>query len=326
MKRSATQSLLTNGRKMKIGVMSDEECWQMHEASIEVLGERGLMFESEEAKDILKDHGAWEDSEGYMRLPRKLIEDALSSMPSEIIMHGRTPEDDVKISRDQVYASNFGEGISILDLDTGERRDTTKQDSIDIARVVDALDNIHIFNRPVNPSDVPSTVANIHNIETALSYTSKPCQLIAHDKYEAEVMLKMARVVMDGHEDKTRFQMGANHNSISPLRVPAGACEAAIVLAGAGMRSNLGCMPQPGATSPMSIAGSLIVQNSEFLGFSTFIQCINKGAPVMFFVSGGAMEMRKGLSLVGCPETLLINAGAARMSKYYNLPSYIAGG
>ena len=39
-----------------------------------------------------------------------------------------------------------------------------------------------------------------------------------------------------------------------------------------------------------------------------------------------AMDMKKGLSLVAAPEVFVLNAAMARMSKYYNIPSYIAGG
>ena len=55
-------------------------------------------------------------------------------------------------------------------------------------------------------------------------------------------------------------------------------------------------------------------------------QCINKGNPTIYMASACVMDMKKGLSLVAAPEVFILNAAIARMSKYYNIPSYIAGG
>lgn len=61
------------------------------------------------------------------------------------------------------------------DLETGERRSTVKQDAVDILRVVDSLDNIHIYNRAIGPQDVPSESASMHNAEVAFATPASPC-------------------------------------------------------------------------------------------------------------------------------------------------------
>ena len=108
-------------------------------------------FDSETAREVLRDHGCWEDADGCTHFPRTLVESALEAVPAEFVHRGRTPDDDIHMAQDQVYASNFGEGIFTHDLETGERRSTVKQDAVDILRVVDSLDNIHIYNRAIGP-------------------------------------------------------------------------------------------------------------------------------------------------------------------------------
>lgn len=85
-------------------------------------------------------------------------------------------------------------------------------------------------------------------------------------------------------------------------------------------------MVQQGATSPISYAGSVAVHNADFLAFNTLLQCVNRGNPTLYGASACVMDMKKGLSLVAAPEVFVLNAAMARMSKYYNIPSYIAGG
>ena len=325
MRRTAHKSLLAGAANFRF--LSERDCEKVHEASVEVLQERGIFFGSEKAREVLRDHGCWEDDDGCTHLPRNLVEDSLRAIPSEFIHRGRTPEDDLPIARDQVYASNFGEGIRILDLETRERRETTKQDAVDIARVVDALDNIHIYNRAIAPHDVPNESASMHNAEVAHTYTSKPKHLVSGSPFQTKKMIQMAEVIAGGKQELQRRPPNAfNHTTISPLRVAAEACDNSMLVAEAGMPNNLLVMVQQGATSPISMAGSVVVNNADFLGFNALLQCVRKGNPTLYSASACVMDMKTGLSLVAAPEAFMLNAAAATMSKYYNIPSYIAGG
>jgi len=315
------------GAQLGLGLLAERDCEKIHEASIEVLQERGMFFGSEKAREVLRDNGCWEDDEQCTHFPRQLIEDAMEATPSEFLHRGRTPDDDLPIARDQVYASNFGEGIYTHDLRTKERRATVKQDAVDIVRVVDALDNVHIYNRAIGPQDVPNESASIHNAEVAFCYTSKPKHIVSGIPFQTRKMIRMAEIVAGGKEElKRRPPCAFNHTTISPLRVAEEACENAMLVAEAGLPNHILVMVQQGATSPISAAGSVVVNNADFLGFNTLLQCVNRGNPTMYGASACTMDMKTGLSMVAAPEAFMINAGAARMSKYYNIPSYIAGG
>ena len=102
--------------------------------------------------------------------------------------------------------------------------------------------------------------------------------------------------------------------------------ENAMIVAEAGLPNHILVMVQQGATSPISYAGSVAVHNADFLAFNTLMQCVNRGNPTLYGASACVMDMKKGLSLVAAPEVFVLNAAMARMSKYYNIPSYIAGG
>ncbi len=326
MKRYANSST-RKGSRVGINLIREKDCEKIHEASLEILQRRGVSFGSEKARKILCDHGCWEDSEGCIHFPRTLVENCLEAVPSEFVHHGRTEDDDIHMAQDQVYASNFGEGIAIYDLKSRERRATIKQDAVDIVRVVDSLDNIHIYNRAIGPQDVPTVSASMHNTEVALCYTSKPMHLVSGTPFQTKKMIEMAKIAVDGEDNhKTRPRFAFNHTTISPLRIAEEACDNAMLVAEAGMPNHILVMVQQGATSPVSFAGSIAVNNSDFLAFNTLLQCVKKGNPTFYGASACVMEMRRGLSLVAAPEVFTLNASMARMSKYYNIPSYIAGG
>ena len=326
MKRWAHSSLM-GGVGVGLNFLREKDCEKIHEASLEVLHDRGAYFDSETAREVLRDHGCWEDADGCTHFPRTLVESAPEAVPAEFVHRGRTPDDDIHMAQDQVYASNFGEGIFTHDLETGERRSTVKQDAVDILRVVDSLDNIHIYNRAIGPQDVPSESASMHNAEVAFCYTSKPMHLVSGSPFQTKKMIKMAEIAAGGKEElKRRPRTAFNHTTISPLRISHEACENAMIVAEAGLPNHILVMVQQGATSPISYAGSVAVHNADFLAFNTLLQCVNRGNPTLYGASACVMDMKKGLSLVAAPEVFVLNAAMARMSKYYNIPSYIAGG
>ena len=225
MKRWAHSSLM-GGVGVGLNFLREKDCEKIHEASLEVLHDRGAYFDSETAREVLRDHGCWEDADGCTHFPRTLVESALEAVPAEFVHRGRTPDDDIHMAQDQVYASNFGEGIFTHDLETGERRSTVKQDAVDILRVVDSLDNIHIYNRAIGPQDVPSESASMHNAEVAFCYTSKPMHLVSGSPFQTKKMIKMAEIAAGGKEElKKRPRTAFNHTTISPLRISHEACE-----------------------------------------------------------------------------------------------------
>jgi trimethylamine--corrinoid protein Co-methyltransferase len=51
-----------------------------------------------------------------------------------------------------------------------------------------------------------------------------------------------------------------------------------------------------------------------------------KGAPVIYASSTSIMDMRHLTTPVGAPELAMISNAVAQLSKYYLLPSFVAGG
>ena len=326
MKRFSHQSL-AQGRRTEFSIITDSDCDKIHQASLEILKDSGVKFDSGKARKMLVEAGCWEDDDNCIHFPRKLVEDCIDANPAEFRHCGRTRADDVLISKDQVYASNFGEGIVINDLKTDERRPTLKQDAVDIARIVDALENIGIYNRAVNPHDVPVEASCLHNTEIAFLYTSKPKHIISSGPYQTKKMIEMAEIACGGKEEFRKNPPCAfNSSPVSPLHITANASETAMLVAEAGLPNNIISMVQQGATSPPTTAGSVLVHNAEFLAFNALIQCVKKDVPVMNGSSDCIMEMRRGIALTGAPESAILNAASIKMSKYYNISSYIAGG
>jgi trimethylamine--corrinoid protein Co-methyltransferase len=166
------------GRKsggFRLEVFTSDELQEIHLATLEVLSQTGVVVEDEEALATFEDGGATVDSERkVVRLPAHVVEDALHSAPPKVVMCGRSPERDVVLEDGRVGFTNFGEGIQVVDPHTGELHESRKQDAADCTKIIDALPEIDVVERPLGAHDVPQDTASLHNAEAIFTNTTKP--------------------------------------------------------------------------------------------------------------------------------------------------------
>ena len=115
------------------------------------------------------------------------------------------------------------------------------------------------------------------------------------------------------------------HCTISPLQHEGGSIEAALEFAKAGIPISFYGMPQAGATSPVTLAGAVVINNAEVLSGLVIAQLVHPGTPVMYGTGGAGFDMKAGTWTGGSPERALISAAAGELAKYYNMPSLVGG-
>ena len=140
---------------LRLDVFTEDELADIHLATLDVLERTGVYVESEEAQEIFAGAGARVESDGIVKIPGHVVEDAIRSTPSRLVMYGRDPKHDIVLEDGRVGFTNFGEGINVIDPYTGELRQTTKQDVADCSRIIDALPEIDVIERPLGAHDVP---------------------------------------------------------------------------------------------------------------------------------------------------------------------------
>jgi len=88
------------------------------------------------------------------------------------------------------------------------------------------------------------------------------------------------------------------------------------------------CPAEPlcGATSPVTLAGNLVIQTVDSLMGVLLAQIINPGTPVVFGSVATSTDFRDMKYLAGPVEMGLLNAAGAQMAQFYKLPFYATGG
>lgn len=308
--------------------MTEADFRQIHLATLEVLERTGLFVESEEALDLYSDGGCLVDrGERLVRIPPHVVEDALGAAPERILLYGRGDSaHDIILEPGRVGFTNFSEGLQYVDPRSGERRGATKADLGGIARMADYLSEMDTFTVAVGAQDVPLATAALHNAEAQLNNTTKPVDAGPMTREDLRDILEMAVAIAGGADELRRRPivfMGTC--PVSPLKMPRETCEIIIDLARNGIADNILSMAMSGASSPVTLAGTLVVHNAEVLGGLILAQLAERGAPVIYGSSTTALDMRLATAAVGSPECAMIGACIAYMARQYRLPSYIAG-
>lgn len=311
-----------------LNMYTEEELRQIHYSTLEILWQEGVHITSEEALNIFQDAGAKVDrSESKVYIPAYLVEDAIRSAPSTITLAGRNPKNDCVLEGSRVSFTTFGAGVKIFDPETNVLRNTTKADVAGTALVADYLDGVDVYSHAVSARDCPKVSVDLHEAEAFLSNTSKHVQHIDLTSGDhARKYIEMGAAIVGGMDNlRKRPILSALTCPQSPLQLHKECCEIIIEFARAGVPVNVLSMAMSGATTPVTIAGTLVVHNAEVLAGITLAQLANRGAPVMYGSSTTTFDLQFATAPVGSPELGMCSAGVAALAQFYLLPSYTAG-
>jgi trimethylamine--corrinoid protein Co-methyltransferase len=138
----------------------------------------------------------------------------------------------------------------------------------------------------------------------------------------AEVAVEMARAV-SGSDEKLRASppVSALLGTVTPLGNDAGTLEAGLVFAAAGVPVGFVTMPMGGSTTPITMAGSLVVGIAEALSAVCVIQAACPGASVFICFIPSVMDLKTGDFTGGAPEDTIMAAAVGDVGQFYGLPT-----
>jgi len=302
-------------------VLSDDQIQDIHLATLEILNEVGVRVEYKPALEIFKDNGCEVDfKERIVKIPEHILRKTLSTCPSRFTLYGRTPEFDVKVDTQSVYTIGGSSALFVLGLD-GKRRPATLKDLEDLTRLQDALENLHIMHGIVNPQDIPQEGFDRILFATVMPNTSRNYYSQALGAQGVRDQVEMASVILGSKEEvKKKPIFTIVLCMISPLTQPDIRVEELIECAKLGIPIYVEVDALPGATTPITLAGTLVEQSANILCGITLAQLIRPGLPCIYAIASGAMDMTTGNYSGGAPETTLLHAATAQIAHYYNLP------
>ncbi len=308
--------------------LSLDDIGRIHETSMQVLQEIGFEVQGESALKLFKKAGAVVDTDNHIvRVTEKQIYDWISTAPKTLTLCGRDPKHDIVLGGGRVHFTTGGTALNVLDMETGEQRPATLMDLIDITRIVDKMENIHALLLPTYPNEISVRDVDVNRFFAGLCYTSKH---IMGGIYTLKGMKNVIRIAEDiaGSPEALRERpfISMIACGISPLLLDKKYGSFMIHLAKENIPVAVPVEPLSGATSPASLAGTLVIQNCDGLIHVMLTQLARAGAPVIYGSVATSINF-KDMSYLGGPvESGLINAATAQLARFYGFPYYSTAG
>jgi trimethylamine--corrinoid protein Co-methyltransferase len=304
-------------------VLTAEEVRRIHTATLDIIESVGIRFPSARALDIWQAHGAAVDwDRQVVRAPGHLIEEALAQAPAVYSLAARDPAQDLPLDGDHVYVGTDGCGVQVLDIQTGQLRQSCLQDVADIARIADCLPQVAFHWVAVSAQDMPPKTRGLHELRAIWENSTKHVQTESiYSELEARAAVEMAAAIAGGRDAlRQRPTLSIMQCTLSPLANDGGSLDAALIGAEAGLPVGFMTMASCLTTGPATLAGTLAVGNAEVVATTALIQLAFPGAPVFYAAAQTAADLRSGAYTGGGPEDFLFGAATNALADFYHIP------
>ncbi len=309
-------------------VLSQDHLETIHRTSLNVLRDTGIKFLSDDARNILRSHGADVDEPDQMvRFDPDLVESLLTRTTGSFTIKARNRDRSVLMGDNSLNFGTVGGPSFVTDLDRG-RRAGTIEDLHNFLKVAAELEIFHFCGAsPIEPIDLPAASRHLDKYYASITIHDRlwtPSMLGGFRAADALEMTAIAHGISYGQLADETVIMG-NINVNSPRQVDGPMAEAMIEFARVGQGVIVTPFTLLGAMAPTTMAGALVQQNAEALACIALIQAVNPGSPVVYGTFSSNVDMRTGAPAFGTPEYVRTTLASGQLARRYGLPLRSSG-
>jgi trimethylamine--corrinoid protein Co-methyltransferase len=316
--------------KVKTIFLNQQELDLVHDQSLKSLKEIGIKILSKPVLEILEKNRISVDYKTMVaKIPEKMVNQALESVPKEFTLCGRDPKRDLKVpTKTYPWITTSGLAVFVNDYEAGEYRDSTRKDIAAFTRLGDAVDSVDFLWTALTANDVTPLAHGPHELWVTMQNTTKHVQgVTAQSAEDAKAQIELAALFAGGKEElKKRPLFSVIACPIAPLTYEEGSIEAQVELAKAGIPVASMSMSVGGVSAPVTVAGMLVNANTENLGSIVISQMAAPGAPHIYCSESAPMDMATGSINYHSVDKSFLSIGLGQMANRYRLPALVADG
>jgi trimethylamine--corrinoid protein Co-methyltransferase len=326
----------------------------IHQASIQILHDPGILCFNEEASQLFGEAGAKvehrkDERHWHLRIGEKLVQKALETVPSKITLGAREPGNVLHLdaleprarfvsgSETNVWLemkpelfvkANDSSVREILPVFT--RRRGMVSDLCDAAHLCEHLENLDAFIRTVNIQDDDITEENkdVNKFFASLNNTARHVMGGLTDLRQLKNVILIGEIIVGGREELRRNPVLSFITCItkSPLQFVSDSTQKFLEIIREEIPVVISSSPQGGSTAPIQEAGMVSQINAEILAGVVLSQLAKEGAPVLY----GSVPVRSRMDdlhdMYGAPEFIHYNMDCVQMARHYRIPCYSTAG
>ena len=187
-----------------------------------------------------------------------------------------------------------------LDHRTGERRPGSRADLITLIKLGDALHGEEGVGHSLLLQDVPPMLEPLEAALLLAQYARKPAGAFAWDVRQVDYLIEMGEVL----GVPNWYTLGAICFS-HPLRFDRDVADRFVRRVREGAPTGITGMQVSGATTPVTVAGFVVVSAAEFVATWIAARALNPQVPLVGSIWGGTVDMRTGTVSYSSPDGML---------------------
>ena len=306
-----------------VELLTAKQVERVHEASLWVLENVGILAHHPPAREVFKAHGCSVDADGLVKFPPEVVGTYMQACPTSFTFRGRDPQYDRTIPDCGPVVVTGSSAPNVVDPVTGVERRATSTDIANIAHLINELKGFDIFSISTLADDAPSGQFSLSRFYPALKNCLKPVRSNTPNMNDLHQVIRLGELIAGG-ADAYRERPIINHHycpMVSPLTMDVDSTKAVMYLTERGLPVYTTVVPNAGLTSPMTLMGTLIVGNAEFLAITVFQQMAREGTPIIYASLPTVADMRTGAYAPGAIETGMLCMAQAQLGRFYNVPT-----
>ena len=289
---------------------------------MEVLRKTGIQVKNETALSLLKENGCTVVS-NHVKIPTSLVKASIKKAPSSFDLYTRDGHKACTIGSEHVIFNPGSSAVYFKDRKTKGIRKGTLNDCVELVQLVENLEYIKAQSTALLPSDVPEQLSGLYRLYIILKHSSKPIVTGAFRKEGVRNMKLLLEVVAGGSEELAHKPRAIfDCCPTSPLSWDDVPLQHLIDCSSPPLPTTLVPAPLLGATSPITIHGTLVQSNAEILSGLVISQLVNPGSPVIYGGATGSFDMKYATPRFSAVEAMLAACASSEIGQHLGLPTH----
>ncbi len=278
LKDQTKEMKISEMRNVKISMLHDDDLQRIHDYSMRLLQENGILFHSRRAVDIFKKHG-FKVIGNQVYFMEKQVITALEKAPPHFEIRGRDCKKSLNLGGGDFGVPGPIGPVYVTDIDQGRRRGTLR-DVENLIKIYQASKVMNMnSNNGVEANDVDINKRHFSIMRVLLHHTDKPFYTKLFDYTQMHQAMDMVEIAVGEklEPDGNIYMASGSCPSLSPLAWSQDAADAIIALAERGQAVTTGTATSTGISGPVRLFGTLVLQNAELISGIVLAQLVNPG-------------------------------------------------
>jgi trimethylamine:corrinoid methyltransferase-like protein len=299
---------------------SSADAQRILDATLELMSESGIAFDPvPDHLDRLRDAGCDVSSDGLVKFPIDLIHRCIDTVAKGTRLWDRDGTRSIEIDTDHTWFLPGMTCIKAFDLETGEPRDSNREDLATATRVSDAMPNIDAVCISCKNIEESNIHGEIDEFSVLAENTTKPLLYLCEFAESLPVVIDMAAVIRGGRKALAERPYFLHLVTPLPLNFAKPHTQQVIDAAEAGVPLTIGTVSIAGATAPITIAGLVVHSLATDLTGVVLSQIVREGSFCAGSTDASFMEVATGA--IGAPsQSAMAEMAMCELSRILKIP------